>query len=72
MSKVIRFAHNTTDVRMVFENNRAIATIAKMENGNYRVIRLYDEVVVDCDSYNEAREKALNSSAVKVKKTKAG
>lgn len=59
--KKVEFAKNSTDIRIVYNNNRAVANIIKMDNG-YRVIKFYEGIVWDCDSYKEAREEALNAA----------
>ncbi|MNY39653.1 hypothetical protein D3C86_1743470 [compost metagenome] len=53
------FSVNTTDIRNVFTNGRATATIVKNADGKYTVIKLYENAVQACDSYTEAREAAL-------------
>lgn len=62
MAKVIKFSKNSTDIRIVYKDKRAIATIERTDKGKYRVIRLYNQVVWDADSYTEAREFALDSA----------
>lgn len=61
----IEFTTNTTDVRVVFKNNRAVATILKMEDGRYRVVNLYNQFVKDCDSYTEARNEGMMAPSVR-------
>ena len=62
MAKVIKFSKNSTDIRIVYKDRRAIATIERTDKGRYRVIRLYNQLVWDCDSYTQAREMALDSA----------
>lgn len=62
--KVIKFAHNSTDIRIVYAHGRPIATIERLEIGKYRVVKLFEKVVWDCSSYTEAREVALNSATI--------
>lgn len=62
MAKVIKFSKNSTDIRIVYKDKRAIATIERTEKGKYRVIRLYNQIVWDADSYTDAREFALDSA----------
>lgn len=62
MAKVIKFSKNSTDIRIVYKDRRAIATIERTDKGKYRVIRLYNQLVWDCDSYTEAREMALDAA----------
>ena len=62
MAKVIKFTKNTTDIRIVYKDRRAIATIERTDKGKYRVIRLYNQIVWDADSYTDAREFALDSA----------
>lgn len=62
MAKVIKFSKNSTDVRIVYKDKRAIATIERTDKGKYRVIRLYNQIVWDADSYTEAREFALDAA----------
>ena len=62
MSNQIKFAFNSTDVRIAYTNGRAVATIIKDEDGNYRVVKMYDGQVQDCKTYTEARAVALESS----------
>jgi len=65
MSAQIKIANNTSDVRICYRNNRAVATIVKQADGKYRVVNLYAQDVTDCDSYSEAREKAMGAPAVR-------
>lgn len=62
MAKVIKFSKNSTDIRIVYKDRRAIATIERTDKGKYRVIRLYNQLVWDCDSYTQAREMALDAA----------
>ena len=61
----IEFTTNTTDVRIVYKQNRAVATILKTDEGRYRVVSLYNQYVKDFDSYNEARTEALMSPSIR-------
>ena len=61
MSQKIVFSVNTTDIRNVFTNGRATATIIKNSDGKYTVVKLYENAVQACDSYTEAREVALSA-----------
>jgi len=61
MTTRIKIAQNTTDVRVCFVNGRAVSTIIKQEDGKYRVVKMYDGYVKDCDSYSEAREEAVTA-----------
>lgn len=63
MAKVIKFSKNSTDIRIVYKDKRAIATIERTDKGKYRVIRLYNQIVWDADSYTDAREFALDSAS---------
>ena len=58
MTTQVKFT-DTPEVRIVYNNNRATATIIKLDDGNYRVVKLYEGYVKDCDSYSEARQEAL-------------
>lgn len=59
--KVIKFAKNSTDIRIAYNNGRAVASIVKLPTNQYRVVKMYDGFVWDCDSYSEARDIALNA-----------
>lgn len=61
----IEFTTNTTDVRVVFKNNRAVATILKMEDGKYRVVNLYNQYVQDFDNYSDARKEGLSAPSIR-------
>ena len=61
----IEFTTNTTDVRICYKNNRAVATILKTEDGKYRVVNLYNQYVQDFDSYNDARKEALMAPSIR-------
>ncbi|MNZ78405.1 hypothetical protein D3C78_969740 [compost metagenome] len=68
MSAVIKFSYNTPDVRICLDKGRPISTIEKLANGNYRVVKLYEGLVEDYDSYNQARDEALNASTGNVRR----
>ena len=42
MTAQIKILKNTSDARIAYVNNRAVSTIIKIENGNYRVVKLYE------------------------------
>ena len=67
---VIKFSHNSPDIRICYKSSRAISTIEKMPNGLYRVVKLYEGEVKDCDTYTEAREEAKNASMTQAPRTK--
>lgn len=65
MTAQIKILKNTSDVRIAYKNNRAIATIIKQPDGKYRVVKMYEGYVKDCDSYNEARTEALTAAPLR-------
>jgi len=65
MTTQIKLAANTSDIRIAYVNGRAVSTIVKLENGNYRVVKLYDQYVKDCETYSEARTTALEASPLR-------
>lgn len=64
MSAQMKILKNTSDARIAYVNNRAVSTIIKLENGNYRVVKLYEGYAKDCETYSEAREEALNARPI--------
>lgn len=62
----VKIAKNTPDVRIVYKNARAIAQIMKLENGKYRVTKLYEMEVKDFDGYSAAREEAIAAKPLMV------
>lgn len=61
----IEFTTNTTDVRLVFKNNRAVATIIKKEDGKYMVVNHYNQFVKEFDTYNSARGEAIMAPSIR-------
>lgn len=61
MTQKIVYSMNTTDIRNVFTNGRATATIIKGQDGKYTVVKLYENAVQECDTYSQAREAALSA-----------
>ena len=66
MSAQIKMLKNSSEMRVCYNNNRAISTIIKLDNGNYRVIKLYEAEAKDCDTYSEAREEAMKARPIAV------
>ena len=64
MSAKIKMLKNTSDIRIAVVNNRVVSNIIKLENGNYRVVKLYGGYAKDCESYAEAAQEALNARPV--------
>jgi hypothetical protein len=67
---VIKYSKNSTDVRICYKSGRAVSTIQKMEDGKYRVVKLYEEEVTDCGTYNIAREVAKSAAMTQAPRTK--
>lgn len=67
---IIKYSANSTDVRICYKSSRAISTIEKMANGLYRVVKLYEGEVQDCDNYTIAREVAKNAAMTQAPRTR--
>jgi hypothetical protein len=65
MTTTIKISANSSDVRIAYVNGRAVSTIVKLENGHYRVVKLYDQYVKDCDTYSEARQEAIHAAPLR-------
>lgn len=59
---VIKYSANSTDVRICYKSTRAVSTIEKLPNGLYRVVKLYEAEVQDCDNYTIARDVAMSAA----------
>lgn len=64
MSAQIKMLKNSSDIRVAIVNNRVVSNIIKLENGNYRVVKLYEGYAKDCETYSEAREEALSARPI--------
>lgn len=75
MRKIIRFAKNSTDVRTLYVNGVAIASISRLETGKYVVHAFYENIVWETSRYTDAREYALRlrltQSTAEAEETKA-
>lgn len=60
---IIKIARNTPDVRIVYKEKKPVSSITRMQDGSYRVTKLYDMEVEDVETYSEARDKALQASS---------
>lgn len=55
---VIKISANMPELRICYKSSRAVATIQKMPNGKYVVVKVYEDEVTEVDKYSQARREA--------------
>lgn len=70
ITPIIKYSKNDSNLRICYKSGRAISTIQKMEDGKYKVVKLYEEEVKECDSYSIAREEAMSAAMTQAPRAK--
>lgn len=59
---VIQRSTSNPDLRICSRSSRIISTIEKMPNGKYRVVKLYEDVMLERDLYGQAKVEAMSAA----------